>query len=236
MSQGGNGDALPTHLLPVAALAKHKLGHGPDPVSRRRAPSPGRSPMHGERDNSVTLTPAAAAPRPAPGICSRTGSEAVSDICLRRDSSPRGEERGLCGLPARAAAGRVLSSTAPRWPGARWRAREAALGAHARPHPPSAGPRPGARVGPGKAGRALSISPRPGSWPGGKPPRGREWFLPPLGTVSSGTPDAGFLEAWPRLGEGHGTLPPRTRTSGSRERLLCPKPGLCSSSPGCTTT
>lgn len=164
--------------------------------------------MHGERDNSVTLTPAAAAPRPAPGICSRTGSEAVSDICLRRDSSPRGEERGLCGLPARAAAGRVLSSTAPRWPGARWRAREAALGAHARPHPPSAGPRPGARVGPGKAGRALSISPRPGSWPGGKPPRGREWFLPPLGTVSSGTPDAGFLEAWPRLGEGHGTLPP----------------------------
>ncbi|VCX26233.1 unnamed protein product [Gulo gulo] len=68
MSQGGSGDALPTHLLPVAALAKHKLGHGPDPVSRRRAPSPGRSPMRGERDGSVTLAPAAAAPRPGSAV------------------------------------------------------------------------------------------------------------------------------------------------------------------------
>ncbi|XP_032178366.1 translation initiation factor IF-2-like isoform X2 [Mustela erminea] len=153
MSQGGNGDALPTHLLPVAALAKHKLGHGPDPVSRRRAPSPGRSPMRGERDSRVTRTAAAAAPRPGSAVAPDprpflTFACAVTHLRAEKKGAFVGSPRGP-------------------WPAVSWAAlppggRERGVGRGRRPWgrvpdpTPGAGPRPGARVRPGKAGRALS--------------------------------------------------------------------------------
>lgn len=161
--------------------------------------------MRGERDSRVTLTAAAAAPRPGSAVAPDprpflTFACAVTHLRAEKKGAFVGSPRGP-------------------WPAVSWAAlppggRERGGGRGRRPWgrapdpTPGAGPRPGARVRPGKAGRALTISPRPGSWPGGKPPQGREWFLPTLGTVSSGTPDAGSLEAWPRLGEGHGTLPP----------------------------
>ena len=196
-------------------LLNHKLGHRPDPVSRWARPAKPQEPGSRREPADSGARPR----RPPPGVRSRTGSEALPDTCLGCDSSPRGEERGLCGLPARAQDGRPLGSTAPRWPAPRPGARVERAGGGPAPN----SQRPQAGVRPGKLGE--DAPPPRGPAPGAASTK--DGIVPPARGKGELRHPSPLLPGGLAHTEASGSL----SLAGKRECPFRGKPGFCSCSP-----